>query len=222
MTDYCHRVTLLDRFNTSKKNPWHTGKIYRWTSFHVIIIHFCNCLITLFHQGLNNLWTCVPLSLTIDINLSMTKRNSYIHFYVFATCSVTTRCYWILCAGCFPSYNTKPTLIHPPDLQENFMPLNALQQPGGEEQSHYLDSQDHNYHRAYQALVLLHPAGDRPQASAQEDHALGRELIQRLSSNATLRVPHGSILQRVHAAGGRDATGQHSRSWAVVISRRRK
>lgn len=92
------------------------------------------------------------------------------------------------------------------------MPLNALQQPSGEEQNHYLDPQDHDCDRAYQALVLLHPAGDCSQAPTQEDHALGCKLIQRLSSNTTLRVPHCSILQRVNTAGGRDATGQHSRS----------
>ncbi|TNN29510.1 hypothetical protein EYF80_060343 [Liparis tanakae] len=73
-----------------------------------------------------------------------------------------------------------------------------------------------------QALMLLDPARHSPQTAAQEDHTLSTKLVQQLGSQTTLRVPHGSVLQRIHTACGGDAAGQHSWGRAVVISEERK
>lgn len=90
------------------------------------------------------------------------------------------------------------------------MPLYTFYQSCGNKQSQYLDPKYNNNNCSYQALVLLDPPGDSSKAATQEDHALSCKLIQHLGSHTTLRVPHCAVLQRVHTACCRDATGQHS------------
>ena len=90
------------------------------------------------------------------------------------------------------------------------MPLDDFQQSRCHKQSQNLDPEYDDANRPYQAVVLLDPAGNPPQTSAQEDHTLRGELIEQLGSHATLRVPHCAVLQRVHTAGCRNTAGQHS------------
>lgn len=90
------------------------------------------------------------------------------------------------------------------------MPLDAFQQSCSDEQSQNLDPHCNNANRSYQAFMLLYPAGDCSQTTAQEHHTLSGELIEPLGPQPTLRVPHCAVLQRVHAASRWDTTGQHS------------
>lgn len=89
------------------------------------------------------------------------------------------------------------------------MPLDAFQQTCSDKQSQNLDAQYDDANRPYQAVVLLDPARDSPQTTAQEDHRLSGKLIEQLGSHTTLRVPNGAVLQRVHAACCGDTAGQH-------------
>ena len=118
--------------------------------------------------------------------------------------------------------NINTQYIHRLALHVSFMPLDAFEQSCGNKQSQNLDPQHNNCDRSYQALVLLDPARDSPETAAQEDHALSGKLIQLLGSDATLRVPHRAVLQRVHAARRGDAAGQHPWRRAVVISGERE
>lgn len=73
-------------------------------------------------------------------------------------------------------------------------PPYALQQTGRYEQSEYLDAQHNDDCRNNHSAVLLDPAPDAAQTAAQEDHALGRELVQLLGTDSTLAVPHRPVL----------------------------
>ncbi len=73
-------------------------------------------------------------------------------------------------------------------------PPYLLQQMGRYEQSEYLDPQHNDDYCNNHAAVLLNPAQDATQTAAQEDHTMGRELVQLLGTDSTLGVPHRSVL----------------------------
>lgn len=87
------------------------------------------------------------------------------------------------------------------------MPLDAIQQSCSDKKTQNLNPQYDNANYPYQVLMLLNPPGDSPQTTTQEDDTLSRKLIQHLGSDPTLRVPYCAILQWVHTACCRDATG---------------
>ena len=91
------------------------------------------------------------------------------------------------------------------------VPLYLIHQPCGEEQNKNLDDEQHDSHGPDESVVLLDPPGHGPQAAPQEDDTLGCELAQLQGFRTALRVPHGAILQRVQAAGGRDPTRLYAR-----------
>lgn len=96
-------------------------------------------------------------------------------------------------------------------------PPDLLQQTCCNKQSYYLHSQQNYGYRADRSTVLLYPAGHAAQTAAQEDHALGRELVQPLGADSTLRVPHRPVLQGIHTAGGGHAAGLDPRSRTVKV-----
>lgn len=58
------------------------------------------------------------------------------------------------------------------------MTLDALRQSYGDKQYQNLDPKYDGDNCSQQALVLLDPARDSPQATSQEDHALSSKFIQ--------------------------------------------
>lgn len=73
-------------------------------------------------------------------------------------------------------------------------PPYLLQQMSRYEQSEYLDPQQNYDYRDNHSTIVLNPAGDAAQTAAQEDHALGGELVQILGTQSTLGVPHRPVL----------------------------
>lgn len=59
----------------------------------------------------------------------------------------------------------------------HFVPVDAFQQSCGNKHSQNLDRQHHNCNSSNQALVLLDPAGDPPDAASQKNCALSGELV---------------------------------------------
>lgn len=60
------------------------------------------------------------------------------------------------------------------------MPLDAFQQSCSDEQGHNLDPHCNDANCPYHAFMLLDPAGDSSQTTAQEDHTLSGELVEPL------------------------------------------